>query len=237
MSPIPKVIDLSHHNTIPGDLMTTAAAGIVGVIHKLTEGATYVDNKVQARRYLADDAGLAWGVYHFLRPGNVKQQAKFFLDTGYALGVIDDHTALVADHEDEKVPAQDLKTFLDEVESITGRSPIVYSGHVLKDQLAGKGYRPKRRLWLCQYTSGTPSLPEGVDKYWLWQYTDKGSIPGVNSPVDLNTYDVSDAEFLASWAGAEAPPPPPTPTKEVVVYLNVEATAPPGITVRVVVNQ
>ena len=235
--PTPKVIDLSHHNTIPGDLMATAAAGIKAVIHKLTEGTTYVDNKVQARRFLADDAGLAWGVYHFLRPGNVKQQAKFFLDTGYALGVIDDNTALVADHEDEKVPAQDLKTFLDEVESITGRSPIVYSGHVLKDQLAGKGYRPKRRLWLCQYTSGTPSLPEGVDKYWLWQYTDKGSIPGVNSPVDLNTYDVSDAEFLAGWAGAEAPPPPPTPTKEVVVYLNVEATAPPGITVRVVVNQ
>jgi len=234
--PVPKVIDLSHHNVVPSAFEETRKAGVVGIIHKLTEGSSYVDPKVQARCYLARTAGLLWGCYHFLRPGNMQQQAKFFLDTGKALDVIDGETLLVADHEDTGVPAQSLKDFLDYLEDMTHLSPVVYSGHVLKDQLAGKGYKPKRRLWLCQYTSGKPTLPEGVDAYWLWQYTDKGSIPGVNSPVDLNTYDMSDADFRASWPGATFPAPKP-PVEEVVVYLKVEATAPPGMTVRVVVEQ
>jgi len=224
--PTPKVIDLSHHNTVPNDFTETKNAGIVGVIHKLTEGSSYVDDKVQARCYLARQAGLAWGVYHFLRPGNMKQQADFFLSTGKALDVIDGKTLLVADHEDAGVPGQSLKQFLDYLEDATHRSPVVYSGHVLKDQLAGQGYKPKRRLWLCQYTSGTPSLPEGVDKYWLWQYTDKGSIAGVNSPVDLNHYDLSDADFLASWAGATFPTPKPPIPGTAMVELNVSSTVP-----------
>lgn len=235
--PTPRVIDLSHHNTIPQDLKAAKASGIVACIHKLTEGTTFRDSKVDARYALARDAGLAWGLYHFMRVGEVQKQAQFFVNTAIQLGVMDDDTCLVADHEDAAVSAQDLKKWLDIVEDMTGRSPVVYSGHVLKDQLKGKGYKPVRRLWLAQYTTGTPSLPEGVSKYWLWQYTDQGQCPGINAPVDLNHFDGDAAEFLAGWSGSHAGPAPgPEPTpNEIVIRVTVGPT-PPGVTVRVVVD-
>src|SRR5215471_8232194 len=119
--PTAKVIDLSHHNSIPNDLTHAASAGIIGCIHKLTEGKSYVDDKVQARFYLANEAGLAWGLYHFLRPGDMKQQANFFWGTAVELNVIDDQTLLAADHEDTGVSFNELMLFLGEVERLSGR--------------------------------------------------------------------------------------------------------------------
>lgn len=207
--PTPRVIDLSHHNRIPQDLQAAKQAGIVGCIHKLTESVTYTDDKVAARYYLAKhQAGMAWGVYHFLRPGNPSEQAAFFIDQGLNLGVIDQDTVLVADHEDEGVSGEDLKRFLDAVEDAMQRSPVIYSGHVLKEQLAGSGYRPTRRLWLAQYAS-TPTLPEGVDDYWLWQFSDNGNIPGIDPPVDVNHFEGDVETFLQGWSGAYEPNPQP----------------------------
>lgn len=234
----PRVIDLSHHNTVPKDFIAAKNDGIVGVIHKLTEGSSYVDDKVAARYYLAKQAGLAWGLYHFMRPGDMKKQAEFFIKKAYELEVIDEQTVLVADHEDASVPGQDLKKWLDYVEDRMGRSPVVYSGHVLKDQLAGSGYRPKRRLWLCHYAS-KPVLPEGVDKYWMWQYTDKGSIGGL-SPIDLNDIgNVDMGEFLNGWAGSHDTIPAPEPVPPTVIpRITISSSVPielhigPNVTVK-----
>src|SRR5262245_32071305 len=74
----PAFIDLSHHNTIPESLQDARRSGILGVIHKATEGSSYVDSKVDARFWLARDAGMMWGVYHFVRPGDMDQQVGFF---------------------------------------------------------------------------------------------------------------------------------------------------------------
>lgn len=211
--PTPRVIDLSHHNIVPVDFDAAQSAGIVGVIHKLTEGESYIDDKVQARHYLASQTSppLAWGLYHFLRPAaDITVQAKFFVNVAYDLGVIDNATALIADHEDQSVSGEELKTFLDVVEDITDRSPIVYSGHVLKEQLAGSGYRPVRRLWLCQYCPPPPELPEGIDDYWLWQFTDSGVV-GDLGPIDLNALPdgIDVEEFLAGWSGFHGTNPAP----------------------------
>lgn len=221
-SPYPRVIDVSHHQTIPGDLKELKASGVIGLIHKMTEGASYTDDKVAARYYLAKEAGLAWGIYHFMRPGNMAQQAQFFLDQARQLGVIDEQTMLVADHEDAEVSGGELKDFLDAVEDMSGRSPVVYSGHILKEQLAGSGYRPKRRLWLAQY-SATPTLPEGVDSYYLWQYSEDGEVAGIDPPTDVNFFEGSDEDFLKAWAGSKIPQPEPVP------QLVVKIEAPPGV--------
>lgn len=240
--PTPRVIDISHHQTIPKDFTKAKEAGIVAVIHKLSEGSSYVDPKASARLYLAQEAGLKFGWYHFLRPGNMQQQAEFFVQKAMDLG-LDNDMVLVADHEDAGVPGQSLKQWLDIVENMTNRSPVVYSGHVLKDQLKGTGYRPTRRLWLCHYSS-TPTLPEGVDKYWLWQFTDKGkgSDYGIDGYVDLNDIGaVPVEEFLAGWSGYHGalpdPAPEPTPPELEIPVLTLSADRPvkihlgPNITV------
>lgn len=216
--PVPIVIDLSHHNTIPESLLAAKQAGIIGVIHKATEGASYVDEMVDNRFYLAKQAGMLWGLYHFMRPGNMKQQASFFVDVARKNG--DEHTLLAADHEDTGVSLNDLKVWLKEVERLTGRKPAIYSGHVLKQQL-GTHVDPELStylLWLAQYAT-KPTLPPGFASAWLWQYTDAGTVPGVKSPVDLNAGNVEVVK--KQWAGSGEPAPIPEPGEpEVLVEVN-----------------
>jgi lysozyme len=245
--PTPRVIDLSHHNSIPRDLTAAAAAGIIGVIHKMTEGSSYVDDHAEARFYLAGQAGMRWGLYHFLRPGDMEQQAQHFIDAAQDAGVIDRDTLLAADHEDPKVSYDDLMDFLIAVENITGRIPKIYSGHVIKDQCGSSSpYPNKYPLWLANYAS-SPTLPHGCQKYYLWQYTDQGSIAGVTPPTDLNQIQpgVTDAEFMAMWSGGDEPvvePEPPEPEVEPEppvagegesVTITIRIDAPPGSKVTV----
>jgi lysozyme len=75
--PINVVVDLSHHNEAV-DFAKMKANGIVGVIHKATQGLTYVDKTYASRRSKAVDCGLLWGAYHFGVGGDGSDQASFF---------------------------------------------------------------------------------------------------------------------------------------------------------------
>src|SRR5437870_8817789 len=58
------VVDLSHHNRV-ADFNAVTADGIVGIIHKATQGFRFTDPKYQDRRSRALEVGLLWGAYHF----------------------------------------------------------------------------------------------------------------------------------------------------------------------------
>src|SRR5205823_14978271 len=73
------VIDLSHHNTVTS-FHEAQAAAILGVIHKATEGSSFVDASYNERRARALSIGLFWGAYHFGVRGNVRAQADHFLE-------------------------------------------------------------------------------------------------------------------------------------------------------------
>ena len=211
MMPSPLVIDCSHWQVDAGpiDWFDVVGSGVVGVIFKATEGSGYRDPTYEASRAGAEDAGLLWGAYHFLRPGDMVQQAEFFVATA---GDIDIYAA---DHEDPAVSLDDFKRFLYEVETLTGRTPVIYSGHVLKEQVDGYDDElAKYPLWLAQYTSGSPSWPTEIwENYWLWQYTDTGSQPGVKGYCDLNDYDGEPDDLIAEWTGQEKEPRPPRPER------------------------
>lgn len=207
--PDPIVIDLSHHNTIPSSLKPAKDAGIIGVIHKATEGQTIKDSKVDSRQALARDAGLLFGLYHFIRPGNITGQVNNFLAvyTRY-----DPKSLLVAlDYEDMGVSLSDCENWLRQVEAATGKKPVMYSGHVLKEKLGDVAHPvingSMYPLWLAQYGSKA-ELPPGWKNYWLWQYTDKGTVAGVNPPTDLNAGEVDRVREF--WAGVAEPVPPQT---------------------------
>ena len=72
------VVDLSHHNRSV-DFAKAKAAGILGIIHKATEGLTWSDNCFASRRKEAQSAGLLWGAYHFGTGDDVTKQANHFL--------------------------------------------------------------------------------------------------------------------------------------------------------------
>jgi GH25 family lysozyme M1 (1,4-beta-N-acetylmuramidase) len=224
------VCDLSHWNWIPQSLKPAAASGVRGMIHKVTEGPSMVDDKMPARFYLARDAGMLVGGYHFLRPGNMQQQADFFLN--HLTGYMDDYTLLAADYEDSRVSLADLRTWIAAVEKRAKRTVVLYSGHVLKDALkAGQdpGDLVDQRLWLAQY-GPAPELPTGWSDWWLWQWTDRGTVPGIDPPVDCNDFPGSDADLVAEWSGGDSVPPTPLPPSDEIV---VKITVPPGVRVEV----
>ena len=230
------VVDLSHWNTIPSSLVPAKNAGVFGVIHKMTEGMGGIDATADNRYFLANDAGLLWGLYHFLRPGNMANQAKHFIDSAMNAGCFDDHTLLAADHEDPEVSLADLEAFLQKVEELSGRVPVIYSGHVLKDQ-GGANARPglnKYRLWLAQYTSGNPTLPAGFTKYWIWQWTDKGTVPGINPPTDCNQYQGSSDDLIEEWPGSSVEPQPEPEPEPEPKPITIRVVVPPGVTVKVI---
>lgn len=220
-----RVIDLSHWNTVPESLRPAAEAGVWGVIHKLTEGISSVDETVVARQFLARDAGMLFGLYHFLRPGSMQDQVDHFLYTAESLGLVDSMTLFAADHEDPNVSIDDLAEFLARLEAQSGRSAVIYSGHVLKEQLGGKARLDlsARRLWLAQYSSA-PTIPPGWPSYWLWQFTDQGSVPGVIPPTDCNAYAATRTALEAEWPGIGLMPP-------VTPQVIVRVIAPPGVVV------
>lgn len=194
----PMVLDLSHHNTVASDLKLAFNANIRGIIHKATEGTGFTDGKYKARRSLAKDAGLLWGAYHFFRPGNVSAQVDFFLKAAQP----NENTLLALDHEDPRVSVNAAKLFLNLVKAKTGRMPILYSGHVIREQLGDLVDQElgRYRLWHAQY-SKTFKINGSWKEPWLWQTTEHGSVPGIGGDVDVNSFAGTPAQLASEWAG------------------------------------
>src|SRR5205809_7810527 len=74
------VVDLSHHNTDPDFAVARDTGGIVGVIHKATQGLAYTDPTYAERETLATGERLLWGAYHFGTGSDGVQQAEHFLE-------------------------------------------------------------------------------------------------------------------------------------------------------------
>jgi lysozyme len=238
MSDIPVCIDISHHQGYP-DFDEVKAAGVLGVIHKATEGTTFIDDARAENLANAQKAGLAIATYFWLKPGDGASQAEFYLQT------IDpvQGERVVIDYEEDGCS---LTTLKDAVQALLDYrydlQITVYSGHLLKEQLGDRAdayLAANTDLWLAQYADESSiSWPEGTYPAWsLWQYSETGEIPGINdSYVDLDEFCDDNAAFL-QWinpkGSAPRPPPVPTPDSEMV---DVAITAPDNITVRVSIN-
>lgn len=236
------VIDLSHHNKVTTNLFDAKRYPIEGVIHKATEGKTVVDEKLSSRYHLAKEADLLFGVYHFVRPGNMKEQVDFFINITDSLGVPRETTLYALDYEVQGVSIPDVIEFMQYLEQNIEASPVIYSGHLLKEKITPQAVPvlSKYRLWLAQY-GPKPVMPMGWSNYFLWQYTDKGTVPGIAGPVDLNKYDHSYDLLKLEWAGRSLKASPPAPVTGVVaedkvVEVNLDIKAPSGVRVDLKVN-
>lgn len=231
--PRPVIVDLSHHNVIPESLQPAKDAGIVGIIHKATEGVSYKDEACAARLYLAREAGLKFGTYHFMTPGDPGDQVAFYYDIVQSLETRPGESwdwLWALDFEVDGISLDDVVSFLEQLAGVIHQSPVLYSGHSIKDVL--KGVPDPRlayyRLWLAQYAS-SPELPPGWGRYWLWQYSDKGSVPGIKPPTDVNSYDGPVSELLAGWAGSIAPPAPGP--EQIEIKITIDSPVPVKVTV------
>ena len=207
----PGVADLSHHVWEAHgqlDFAKAKAAGIVGVIFKVTEGSTWRDDTYEKSRKLAQAAGLLWGAFHYGTAANVDAQVKSFLK--YAEP--DDDTFLALDFEynsrrpSNTISKQQGVDFLAQCDAAVKRPLTLYTGADSMARICGPAPVAEfktRRLWWAHYGDKTPVHPTWSN-YWLWQYTDgkDGKVPHAVDGFgncDLNIFDGTADALRRSW--------------------------------------
>jgi len=197
-------IDVSHwQETI--DWPQVAGAGYTFAIAKATEGRTYVDPMYATNKAGAMASGLRFTAYHFARPdaepNDAVIEADHFVDVaqlgpGNLLPVLDlERTGGL----DQTELTQWILTWLGRVTERLGVRPMVYTspnGWAERTgdttAVAEAGYTV---LWVAHWGVSEPRLPANDwngNGWTFWQYTDCGSVPGIQGCVDLDWYESSD---------------------------------------------
>lgn len=204
------VVDISHHNGNV-DLGKAQAAGIVGIIHKATQGTSMTDNMYAQNRQKAEGAGLFWGAYHFGTNADGVAQADFLLSRANP----EAQTLLVLDYEpngNSTMTLAQAKAFVSRIKAVTGRFPGFYSGSLIKEQLGGKPPDPVLSqcfLWLAQYGPVPTHIPATWPTWTMWQYTDGNvgpqphSVDGIGN-CDRDQFNGTIEQLRQLWGATEA---------------------------------
>ena len=182
------------------DWQAVADAGIDFVMIRVggrgygAEGVLYTDEQAQANYSGAKAAGLQVGGYFFSQAVSVEEAIE---EAAYALRQIKDwelDMPLVFDWEylgeQARTADVDKRTLTDctlafcKTVALAGYEPMIYfnpnqsDNHIYLEELTDY------RGWLAMYTQQM-TYPYRVD---MWQYTNAGSVPGIEGPVDINLY-------------------------------------------------
>ncbi len=204
-------LDVSHHQ---GDIdwRALASEGVAFCFIKATQGARYDDPRFADNWARAGANGVLRGAYHFLSALDpVDDQVDNFLrvvgslEAGDLPPVVDIEEDLSSGKDRwEQVPiaerAQRAFAWLQQVERLLGRRPIIYTRRGFMAEKFGD-YQPLTTyaLWVAHYTKAAqPALPPGWTDWKFWQYTENGTVGGISGDVDRNIFNGSVGE-LSSW--------------------------------------
>ena len=165
------------------------------VIVKATEDDDYVNPYMVSQANATLGASKRLGFYHFARPGDAQEQARYFVA---AVGALRAKATLWLDWEANAVEQGPswAKTFLDTVRSLTGSTPGIYMNGSALDGYDWSAVASQYPLWYAggpdysDYGSSysDPAVPSV--SYWgqplIHQYTEDGRLPGYSGTLDLN---------------------------------------------------
>jgi lysozyme len=195
------VIDISHYDNVSQDFVATAAAGIIAVIMKATQGTSFIDPTFLPRVSEARAAGLEVGAYHFLDGSSPAAQAANFLKVAVFEGMVDWLALDWEPNSASQASVMQAAKMAASVQAATRRWPVLYT---IRYMLSAPNVTLSNcPLWLAEY--GTrPICPPGFTAWRLWQHTDGrvGSdvapVPGIG-PCDRSKFAGTPAELLAWW--------------------------------------
>jgi len=206
-------LDVSHYQ---GDINWTQVygAGYRFAFVKATGGVSFIDPNFTANMEQASEAGLIVGAYHFAYPeyNDAVSEAQHFLSVagnymkiGYLRPVLD----LEDDPEEGSYPyrmgkdnlSNWIHTWMNTVKNETGIEPIIYTGwyarvgDYLDDSIA------EYDLWIANWTYDPAISPDtGIWDSWdFWQYSNKGSVPGIAGDVDLDLFNGNVAKLYYAF--------------------------------------
>lgn len=198
------------------DFEAVANDGIEVVYIKSSEGTEWIDPYFEQNYEGAKAAGLKVGFYHFVTARSVSEainEANFFVS------VINDKqidAKLAVDFEDfgelsKEEINQITLAFAEEVEKLSGKEVVIYSNSSNATDVFDESLT-KYSLWVAQY-DGDEISNEVIWETWAgWQYTDTGTVEGINGNVDLNIFN--DGIFLKDSSQEEQPDQTKKPSTE-----------------------
>lgn len=201
-------IDVSHWQGIInwGSVRST---GAMFAFIKCTEGTLGTDKMFKDNWAHAKMVGILRGAYHYFHPGidPIKQAANFVhamgpLDAQDLPPVIDWETA---DKTSPKFDMAAAKKFVDEVERLTGRIPIIYGGPSFMKDLGLDHAFARYPLWVANYGRKCPSVPPPWTSWVFWQYASDVHVAGVNGRCDGNHFNGTGDQLKAFIAASVSP--------------------------------
>lgn len=216
-------IDVSGHQHPNGTSINWSkvrADGVTFAFIKATEGKTYENPYFASDWSSSGSVGIYHGAYHFARPslGSAATQASHFVST-----------AGLADQPGDLPPALDLEdtgglgvkalrtwtaNWLEKVEDLTGRKPIIYTSPSFWENRMGNSTAfTAYPLWIANYKVSAPHVPGGWPTWTFWQGASDGSVSGISGSVDMDAFNGTPAE-LAALANASVPAPAPVEASE-----------------------
>lgn len=217
----PDVSSWQHPNGAPLDWGEVRRAGHDFMYVKADEGPVQPGGSYYTNPYFGKDwnaaaaAGLYRGAYHYARPklpySTAVEDARHFISiAGTMHGPQDLPPALDLEETGDLPPyavAQWTRTWLAEVERLTGRTPIIYVGYYFwQASVGGPGDFGRYPLWLASW-SNEPSpalIPNSWQTWTFWQWTNVATSPGIASLTDMNRFCCPDSS-LALLAGGGDP--------------------------------
>jgi GH25 family lysozyme M1 (1,4-beta-N-acetylmuramidase) len=217
----PDVASWQHPNGAPIDWGQVRAAGHTFTFVKADEGPSSVGRAYYTNPYFKQDwngsgaVGMYRGAYHYAHPKlpltTAVEDARHFVSvTGTMQGPLDlppvldlEETGGLAPHQ----VASWARAWLGEVERLTGRPPIIYTGYYFwRDRVGGPTDFGRYPLWIANWTAAlAPSpIPSSWSTWTFWQWTATGSSPGIPWTVDLNRFCCPDGH-LGLLAGGGNP--------------------------------
>lgn len=207
-------IDVSHHN---GSINWSAvkASGVDYAMIRVgyrgyTEGSLNEDANFRANIQGALNVGIKVGVYFFsqaITEAEAVQEADYLLARikGYniALPVTIDYEysggsigRLYAANLSKSKATAICQEFCDRVKS-AGYIPMIYANKSMFENQLNAGQLEKNyQIWLAHYTTQTSYSGD----YYVWQYSSKGQINGINGYVDCNFfYEKSNVENVRKY--------------------------------------
>lgn len=167
---------------------------------KATDGGSGKDGKFTVNWAGAKSVSLIRGAYHFFRPGTaVADQVTNFINRVGDLDAQDLPPALDLEIPGDNPTAWDgigmpeaadlAVEWLSQVQTATGRKPIVYTNKQFYTTVLGgdasllKDYA----LWFARFnTAADPGIPPDWNTWQFWQYFAQGKLSGIDSDIDVD---------------------------------------------------
>lgn len=182
-----KGIDISHHQ---GDINFDKLKGNIDfAMVRTSYGSFYEDKKYKRNIKELERVGIPYGLYHFSYATNIESAKKEALGFINIIKKYNPTYPVVIDIESSSRTSNVRKDTLVDITS-TICSMIEGAGYYVmiyanKDYLTGKLNSSKLDRydkWLAEWSS----KPTYNKNFGMWQYSSKGSMPGIVGRVDLN---------------------------------------------------